>query len=84
MKYKLLLASLLLSVGLFAYQLPMGTWRTHFAYNNISKMAQSQEKVYAISNGSLFSVGKHDELVETYSKLTGLSDSNIDHIVYSP
>ena len=66
-----------------ANELPMGGWQTHFAYNNITQITQSEEEVYAISNGSLFSVGKYDYQLSTYSKIFGLSDSDIASIGYS-
>ena len=83
MKTKLVIVTLFISLTICAQQLPMGKWRTHFAYNNITQITQSDDKVYAISNGSLFSIGKHDSEVQTYSKLSGLSDSNIYKIGWS-
>ena len=36
-------------------------WTTHFAYNNVTQIAMSPECVYAISDGSLYSVNKESE-----------------------
>lgn len=63
-------------------QTAMGGWRTHFAYNSVTQIEQSENKVYAISNGALFSVDKLDGNVEIYSKLTGLNGSVISAIKY--
>ena len=63
-------------------QLAMGNWRTHFAYNNVSLIAQSENKIYAVSEGALFSVDKQDGLMEFYSKISGLNGSNISRIEY--
>lgn len=60
----------------------MGSWQSFFNYNNVSQIAQSKEKVYALSDGNLFSVDKTYESIETYTKLSGLSDGNISHIAY--
>lgn len=68
---------------LFADQLAIGSWRTHLAYNNSEVIAQARDKVYAISEGALFSVGKYDESVEIFSKISGLNDNNIQQIAYS-
>lgn len=76
-----LLLAMLCSVQ--ATQNPMGGWRTHMAYANITEITQSRDKIYGISVGSLFSVDKRDFTVETYSKLSGLSDSDIRLIAYS-
>ncbi len=63
-------------------QVAMGKWRTHFAYNNVSQIAQSDTKIYAVSEGALYSVDKQDGLMEFYSKLSGLNASNISRIEF--
>lgn len=63
-------------------QLEIGGWQTHFAYNNISQIVQTPEKIYALSNGNLFSVDKEYNSIETYSKLNGLTDGIIQNIAY--
>ncbi|NDV45923.1 T9SS C-terminal target domain-containing protein [Paludibacter sp. 221] len=76
-----LLLSTLFSIQAFA-QVAMGKWRTHFAYNSVSQIAQSQNKVYGISDGALFSVDKLDGNIEIYTRLTGLNGSVISQIAY--
>lgn len=73
----------LLSVTITA-QVAMGKWRTHFAYNNVSQIAQSGNKIYAVSEGALFSIDKQDLNMEFYSKLSGLNGSNISRIEFDP
>lgn len=63
-------------------KLPMGGWRTFFNYSNVGGLTQSKDKVYALSRGNLFSVDKEYESVETYTKLTGLTDGNISTIAF--
>lgn len=83
MKYKLPTAVFLfITVSLFGTN-PMGTWRTHLSYSSLTLITQSNNKVYGISSGALFSVSKKDETVTTYSKKDGLSDNNIQYIKYS-
>jgi len=65
-------------------QVAMGKWNTHFAYNSVSQIAQSENKIYAISNGALFSVDKQDGNTEFYSKLSGLNDATVSRIEYDP
>lgn len=80
---KSILYILLLGIGLSAYsQGVIGKWRTHLAYNNVNQIAQSKSKIYAISEGSLFSVSKLDGEIEFYSKMSGLNDGNILQIEY--
>ena len=84
MKIRILFAGLILTSCLVPLQaqLAMGKWRTHFAYNSVNQIAQSEHKVFAISAGALFSVDKKDQDIELYSKLNGLSDNNISRIEY--
>ncbi|MDR1729588.1 MAG: hypothetical protein LBR52_02890 [Prevotellaceae bacterium] len=84
MKRRFFLLSLLSSFCLLSQaQMAIGTWKTHFSYNNVKEITESAEKIYAISNGSLFSVDKAYESIETYSKINGLNDGEIAHIAYS-
>jgi len=84
MKKKIITTGFLLSFFFCAIcaQVAMGKWRTHFAYNSVSQIAQSENKIFAVSDGALFSVDKQDAGMEFYSKLNGLSGTNITHIEY--
>lgn len=64
-------------------QLSMGGWRTHFSYGSVSMVEQSSEKIFAVSEGSLFSINKDDGEINTYSKIGGLNDISIAKIKYS-
>ncbi len=80
MKLKIpVLLLLLCSLHGFA-NIGMGQWRTHLAYNIVTQIAQSENKVYAISEGALFSVDKNDGDIEFYSKMSGLNDTQIASI----
>jgi len=63
-------------------QVAMGKWRTHLAYNSVSQIAQSTNKIYAVSEGALFSVDKQDGGLQFYSKVTGLNGENISAIEF--
>jgi len=65
-------------------QVAMGKWRTHFAYNSVAQIAQSTTKIYAVSDGALFSVDKEDGQngMEFYSKVSGLNGSDISRIEF--
>lgn len=81
LKTLLLLCAFCCATGTFA-QLQMGGWQTFFNYNNVSQIVDSKEKIFALSDGNLFSVDKDFESIETYTKLNGLSDGNITLISY--
>ena len=58
-----------------------GHWTTHFAYNNVTQIALADDKVYALSDGSLFSVDR-DEHIATYNRQSGLHSTGIKCIHY--
>ena len=64
-------------------QMEMGGWRTEFSYTGVDQLVQTKDKVYALCSGNLYSVDKTYNSLETYSKLTGLSDGNILMAGYS-
>ena len=59
-----------------------GRWTTHFAYNNVTQIAMAPDRVYAISDGSLFSVDKQSEQIRVYNRQSGLSSTGITCIHY--
>lgn len=67
---------MILSTSSYA-RLPMGGWRMHSSYSNITEIEVGRDKVYALCNGALMSVDKEDGSIEYYNKVTGLSSSNI-------
>ena len=81
-KFLLVVAASLFFSNLSAQNV-MYQWRTHLAYNNISQVAVTKDKVYAISDGAIFSVTKSDKEIKTHSKVTGLSDNSAIFIAYS-
>ena len=58
----------------------IGDWRSHFAYHNATQCVALNEKVYVVSNGSLYSYTPKDEFIECYDKSNILSDQGISHI----
>lgn len=57
-------------------------WTTHFAYNNVTQITMSPNEVFAISDGSLFSVNKQTEQMRVYNRISGLHGTNITCIYY--
>lgn len=52
-------------------------WTSHLAYNHVTRIAMSDDCVYATSDGSLYSVNKQTEAIETYANLSGTDISCI-------
>ena len=58
-------------------------WETHFSYNNTDKVCITKHKIFARANNHIYSISKEDGVVETYTKLDGLSDNQITDIQYN-
>ena len=61
-------------------QTAIGSWRAHMAYHNATQCVAVGDKVYVVSDGSLYSYTPNDEFVECYDKTGLLSDQGIRHI----
>lgn len=72
--------SLVCLLGLASYVL--AGWSTHFSYQNVTEIAASEQEVYGLASGSLFSVNKKSEKLTLYSSLTGLHSTQIVKIYY--
>lgn len=58
-------------------------WRTHLASYNTTAVAEAENDVYAMADGTIYSYGKNDNNVKMYTKLNGLSDSDVRLIRYN-
>lgn len=61
-----------------------GTWKPYLAYNNTTAIAETNNRVFAVADGSLFSYGKEDNAITYYSKVNGLNDNEIIQIGFNP
>ena len=62
----------------------MHQWRAYTAFAHTSDVAVMRERVYALSNNSLFSVDKQTRVIEYHSRLTGLNGSKVILMAYNP
>lgn len=63
----------------------MNGWTIHSAYNDVSELAYAAHRMYALADGALFSVSTEaDEELRLHNTLSGLSGSNIGHIIGAP
>ena len=81
MKRIILLISLMV-IGL-THAFASSSWSVHLSYPDVSAITQSENKIYALSEGAMFSLDKHDNNIETFSILNGLNDSDIKLIRFS-
>jgi ligand-binding sensor domain-containing protein len=64
-----------------AQQIPIGQWKTHFAYTKSITVEHINGKIYFGSN-HLLEYDKRENEFTTYSKINGLSDVNIQLLRY--
>lgn len=57
-------------------------WVSHLAYNDVTQIAVTPDKTYAVSNGQMFSVNKMTEKIEKYDNFSGLHGTNITGLFY--
>ncbi|MDR3261406.1 MAG: T9SS type A sorting domain-containing protein [Tannerella sp.] len=60
----------------------VGEWRSYLSGYNTTGVAEANNRVFALADGTLYSYGKEDNRVMLYSKQTGLSDTGIAWIGY--
>jgi len=61
---------------------PVGQWREHLEFNPASRVTMGEKEVYVASRFGFYSMSLDDNLVERYSKVSGLSDIGITTIRY--
>lgn len=79
LRHLILLCCLLCALPIKS-QSAVGSWRSHLAYHNATQCVTVGDKVYVVSDGSLYSYSPKDEFVENYNKTNILSDQGIRHI----
>jgi len=59
-------------------------WNSYQSYAQADKVAETNTKVFVLSQGALYSYGKEDKEIFLYSKLNGLNDTDVSLINYCP
>lgn len=62
--------------------IPIGSWRTHFSYNDVSQVECTPNGTYAVANGKLFSFDQNGHIT-THTTLSGLNGSEVAEIKWS-
>ena len=65
-----------------AQEPPIGQWREHLPYKSAIDVTAGDGKVYCATPYSLFSVNNSDNIVERFSRVTGLNETGISAIKY--
>ncbi|MBL0271635.1 MAG: hypothetical protein IPQ06_00830 [Chitinophagaceae bacterium] len=61
---------------------PVGLWREHLPYNSAIDVTAGNGKIYCATPYSLFSVSVGENLIERWSRVTGLSETGVSTIKY--
>ena len=61
----------------------IGNWKDYQSYNSATYIAEAENKIYCVTSGGLFYLGKDDNTINRMSKVTGLSDVGIKQVAYS-
>lgn len=75
---------LCMAISYTTAQKSVGEWSSYLAYYATSQIAEANNHVYAVADGSLYSYNKEDKSITHYSRQTGLSDSDISYISFNP
>ena len=58
-------------------------WKTYLSYNNTNSVEESNDQVFVVAEGSLYTYGKADNSIKQYYKGNGLNDNTISLIRYN-
>ncbi len=58
-------------------------WTAYMSYHNCTHNVPASGRVYALANGSIFTYRNGEDKVNTFSKATGMSGTNIKFMVYN-
>lgn len=72
-------------VANFIYsQVPVGSWQAHLPYASSKVIVNAGNKFFVASETGMFSYDAHDNSLDTYSKINGLSDVGLNALAFDP
>ena len=77
-----IILSLIPFFALAQSNLPVLGWRTHFSYNNVVAIANSDDRIFAATDNAIFYVEQDENSINFINKNTGLSDVGIGALAY--
>lgn len=78
------LITILLSSHLYGQGVPIGQWRSHLPYKNVTSISENKEEVFCGTTGGLFTIRKSTGEITKYSTLDGFSYSEISALSWNP
>ncbi len=72
-----------LSFAVSAANFDTDGWKTYLSYYNTNSVEESNDQVFVVAEGSLYTYGKEDNSIKQYYKGNGLYDNTISLIRYN-
>src|ERR1044072_971712 len=63
---------------------PIGQWRDHLPYQQVTGVTHTTDKIWAVTPYSLFSLDPADNSIERWSKTNGLAETGISAMAADP
>lgn len=73
----------ILSLKVYAQEIPIGSWRDHLSYNNSVSVTYGNDVVYCASESAIFSYDTKEKTIDRLNLITGLSDIGISQIKFN-
>ncbi len=61
----------------------IGTWTNHLAYHDIEQVESAGSDIFVLASGGLYLYNTTDNSIQTFDKVSGLSDTHIEHIAWN-
>jgi hypothetical protein len=65
------------------YAQRIGSWKAYPAYSDITEIEKAGNTLYVLASGGLFSYNTNDKSIQTFDKVSQLSDCDITHISWN-
>ncbi|MBE9465075.1 two-component regulator propeller domain-containing protein [Dyadobacter subterraneus] len=72
----------LLPTAIYAQNVPLGTWESHFSYRSAKHILKVRNKIFCSSYNGLFSFDQVNNQITNYSKANGLSAVGVSSMAY--
>ncbi len=80
-RLKTIVTFLLLTTAMWA-TIPVGQWRTHFSYEFTDRVIPTNEAVFAVADGHVYSIDPATHQTTVYSKVDGWSENKVQCLAY--
>jgi hypothetical protein len=84
MKRLTLFITLLINVGLFSQQKPIGSWTDHLPYQSGTSVTTDGTRIYCATRTGVFIYNTADNSITRWSKVNKLNDVVVDEVVFVP